>query len=318
MELLRQGRQKLLEHREKEGSAYHAQKQQEQDRYYSYVFFLNSRNKKPYRTSLYDSNGRRRTVLELILLLAITVLKKEEGLWDVTDIPTGKENDPIYAPRSWKIQNMIDSIYTARDESIDSPLQLEECLKESGAAYSRTRAALKSTTRAKEKMETLNAAVQKFRKTEGIAEQILNMRDGPDKAAIAAEYQDILDVYKTAKAVLSQYHVTSEEEIVDFENRFIKIQEDIVQLEECLEQAKEDHRRLKKLSYNIQLAQNAQYCYGPDYTPTNIRRQEERESAEAGNSRASKKDASVKQRSGPERQSVEKDPEQAQKQRTQQ
>lgn len=270
MERLREGKQKLQEEHSKiadgdEKTEREGSDQGNKDRYYTYVFFVNSRTKKPYRTSLYDNYGRRRSLLELMLLLAITVLKKEDGLWEPETVPAGKENDPLYAPRNWKIQNMIDSIYTAQEENIETPAQLDQRLKEAGAAYSRANSARKKTVHAKEKMEAINEAVTSYRKTSEIAKQILEMPEGRERRIAEFDYRDALEEYKSAKAVLCQYKISNEDEIVDFERRFEKIQEDIKDLDERLDLAKEEYRRIKKLSYNIELAQNTQYCYGPNY-----------------------------------------------------
>ena len=270
MERLREGKQKLQEEHNKttdgdEKTEREGPDQGNKDRYYTYVFFVNSRTKKPYRTSLYDNYGRRRSLLELMLLLAITVLKKEDGLWEPETVPAGKENDPLYAPRNWKIQNMIDSIYAAQEENIETPAQLDQRLKEAGAAYSRANSARKKTVRTKEKMEAINEAVKSYRKTSEITQQILEMPEGRERRIAEFDYRDALEEYKSAKAVLYQYKISNEEEIVDFERRFEKIQEDIKDLDERLDLAKEEYRRIKKLSYNIELAQNTQYCYGPNY-----------------------------------------------------
>lgn len=292
MEKLRKGKQYYLDERtsqkeEKETPDYSFTDHRKKDQYYTYIFFVNSKTKKPYRTSLYDNAGRRRTMLELILLLAITVLKNESGRWEPEFVPVGKQNDAIYAPRNWKIQNMIDSIYTAKEEEIETPAQLDQRLDEAGAAYSRANSSLKKTIRAKEKMETLNEAVTQYRKTARIAQGILDMPDGPEKDRVSNEYKDVLDRYKSAKAVLYHYQVTTEEGISDFEQRYKKIQEDIVTLEENLDFAKDEYRRLKKLSYNLELAQNAQYCYGPEYSPDRIYQQKQvLESDESRNRRA--------------------------------
>lgn len=292
MELLRNGKQKASERQEAPEQksvdfVFDFTKRREKEQYYTYIYFVNSKTKRPYRTSLYDNNGRRRSVLELMLLLAIIVLKKEEGLWEASSVPVGKENDPIYAPRNWKIQNMIDSIYTAKEEEIETPAQLDQRLKDAGAAYSRARTAHKNAVRTKQKMETLNTAVMSYRQTEALAKQILDMPEGEEKNQLQEEYKDILDRYRSAKAVLYRYKVTNEDQIVDFEQRYQKIQSDILELDERLELAKEDYRKLKKLSYNVQLAESQQYCYGPEYTYENVYQQEqERESDEARNKRA--------------------------------
>ncbi len=271
MEKLRSGKRAYFENRnnykeEREESNSNSGYQRKKSQYYTNPHYVNNRTRRPYRTSLYDKNGRRRTMLELILMLAITVLKNESGRWDALDMPAGKTNQPVYAPTDWKIQNMIDTIYIAQDEKIDTLAQLDVRLKDAGAALSRAKSAYKKTVRAKEKMETLNEAITMYRKTETLAQKILDMPDGPEKDQLSVEYKDVLASYKSAKAVLYQYQVTTEDGVKDFEQRYKKIKSDIAELEERLDSAKEEYRRLKKLSYNLELAQNAQYCYGPEYS----------------------------------------------------
>ena len=62
-----------------------------------------------------------------------------------------------------------------------------------------------------------------------------------------------------------RFEVTEESQIIDFESRYSKINEDIKTLEEHLDETKEEYTKLKKLSYNAKLAENVQYCYGPLY-----------------------------------------------------
>ena len=250
---------------------------QNKKKYYTYVLYINSRTKKPYRTSLYDQNGRRRSSLELLFLLAIIVLKKEDGLWKPSKIPPKYKNDVIYAPTNWKIQNMIDAMYTAQSEGIENMGQLERRLQDAGAAYSRAKSALGKTVRAKEKMDTLNQAVSEYRLTDELVKRINAMPDGKEKTALQEKYKDIITRYKNAKTVMYHYQVTEENQIVDFENRYIKIQEDIKTLEEKLDETKEEYRKLKKLSYNASLAENAQYCYGPNYTYEHTHKQKNNE-----------------------------------------
>lgn len=296
---LRDGKQPIIDDQkkpeeERQEDARRRQKQEEEkkekEKYYTYFYFINSRTKKRYRSSLYDDNGRRRTLLELMFLLAITVLKKEDGLWEPVITPVDAQNDPLYAPRAWKIQNMLDSIHTAREEDIETPAELDLRLKNAGSALSRARSAEKKVKHTKEKMETLNEAVLTYRKTAAIARKILEMPDGPEKEKLSEQNKDILDSYKSAKAVMYHYKVNTEEEIADFEQRYAKIQVDIQGLEERVEQAKEEYRRLKKLSYNVELAQNTQYCYGPEYSYDYSHMQEQERGSDDARNKQEEKD----------------------------
>lgn len=281
IEMLRDGKENALKEQHKArsksaGLQKQSVNQRKKDTVYFSVIFINTQTKKPYGTSLYDKNGRRRSMIELIFRLALTVLNKEDGQWDLPSTPPGKNGDPIYAPRSWRIQNMIDSIYLAQEENIETPAQLDARLNEAGSSLSRARSALKSTTRAKEKMETLRQAVAEYRKTAEISQQILDMPEGPEKEEAAAQYKAVIDRYIGAKAVLYRYQVTTEDQIIDFEKRYLQINLDIEELESHVDTAKEEYRRLSKLKHNVNLAQNTQYCYGPAYS-YDLQEQKEKE-----------------------------------------
>lgn len=269
-------------------------------RCYTCYVFINSRTKQPYKTNLYDSNGRRRSTLELLFILAITVLKQEDGLWQANPIPAGHENEVLYADTNWKIQNMVDSMYTAKAEGIETVAQLEHRLNDAGGAYSRAKSALKKTVRAKEKMDPLNQAITEYLKTKDLAEKLDAMPHGREKVELQEKHKDVIQRYKAAKAVMYRYQVTEEHQVNDFLSRYQKIQKDISELEERFDESKETYRKLKKLSYNASLAENAQYCYGPNYTYEHIYQQVELAQKEAQRNQQSpgkqRLDAQIQQR----------------------
>lgn len=237
-------------------------------RYYTCYVFVNSKTKRPYRTSLYDANGRRRSTLELLFLLAIIVLKKEDGLWN--DNPVEAKDvtvdNILRAPTSWKIQNMYDAIETSRTEGIETIAELNRRLNAVGADLSRAKSGLKKVTRAKEKMETLYRAVQEYNKTKDLAQRLLDLPDGPEKEDLQRQHKEVIQRYKEAKAVMYRFSVTEDHQVEDFLNRYSKIQEDIKELRSRKEAHSESYTMLRKLHYQAQLAANAQYCYGPNYT----------------------------------------------------
>jgi len=236
-------------------------------KYYTNPAFRNSQTGNYYRTNMFDENGQRRTLLELILLLAITILKKEDGLWVGNDLSAKYDNKALYVPTAYKIQQMIDSIYVAKEQKIETPAQLDRMLQESGASLSRARSALKKTSGAKNRMETLHNAVTQYRKTQALVEQINRMPEGPEKEAMRKKFSLVIEEYKRAKAIMYRYQVVEEPDIQEFEQKYIQIKKDIQLLEQRYAEEKETYRKLKSLSNSAALAQNAQYCYGPAYQP---------------------------------------------------
>lgn len=248
-----------------------AKKKQEEeenrrDRYSS--TFKNSRTGGYYYIDFRDEDGRCRSTLELMLLLAILVITNESDLWTRSPVPEGQINEAVFGPTDWKIQNMMDALHVAEQEGLQTPSDLDERLHEAGAAYSRARSALQRTKKSQERMAALDAAIREYEGTKEIAERLQAMSDGPEKTRLQEENQEIIDRYKKAKAVMYGYKVLESDEIIDFKQRYADIQKNLPQMQEELDKTKEDYRKLKKLQYNVSLAQNAQYCYGPDYDET--------------------------------------------------
>ena len=242
-------------------------KQEDQKKtYYTYPPFRSSHTYRPYRVRFYNEYGRQISTLEAMLTLAIVVLRKEDGRWIPSTIPPDKMNDICYAKTDWKVQNMLDCIQTVREEGINAPAEIDCRLNEVGAAYSRARAALKRNQRVKEKMEDLKLAIAEYEQLQYVAEKLRQIPDGIEKDAQLKENAEILEQYKLAKAVMYAHRVQTEAEIRDFQNRWKQTENNIKEYTERVDQMREQYRKLKKLQYHAQLAQNARYCYGPEYT----------------------------------------------------
>lgn len=225
--------------------------------------FRNSRTRKRYYVDLRDEDGRYRSTLELIFMLAIVVMKNEDGLW--SDSMDDKDYEMSFGPTDWKIQNMMDSIHIADEEGLTTAVEVDQRLDHVGAEYSRARSALQKTRRAQEKMEPLSKAMKEYEETKELAERIHALPDGPEKAKLQEQYHDVITRYKKAKGTMYSYRISSQEQMDDFKERYADIQANLPEMQQRFDELKEDYRRLKKLQYNISLAQNAQYCYGPEY-----------------------------------------------------
>ncbi len=233
---------------------------------YSNNKFKNSRTGALYQSSLYDQDGRRRSMLELIFVLALVILEKESILW----IPRGEvteeqKNEPFFARTDWKMQNIVDAIELSRKEELETPAQLDKRLNAVGAEYSRTKKAYNNTSRAAAKMETLADAIAKYKRTSKLAESILAMPPGPEKDAMLKQHDILIEEYKAAKHVMYVNGVRNEAGITDFDSRYKKITEDVEVLGTRLKESAEHYRRLKKLQYSLQLAQDPRFIYGPSY-----------------------------------------------------
>ena len=244
-------------------------RKEERQEYYSNLGFISSATKTPYKVRKWDKDGRRRSTLELIIILAIVTIQKENGKWEPSS-PSSIESQefkarPIYAKKDWKVQNMLDTIKVAREENIDNSNELDEHLNIAGKNVGKAKAELRRLTTAQNKMEALYEAIEGYKEVKDICEQINAMPYGPQKTKLQELNVNAIEDYKKYKSVMYRHNVSTIEDIQDFLERYQIIQDKLPKVEQEVEKCKEEYRRLSKLKYNLQLAQNKQYCYGPEY-----------------------------------------------------
>ncbi len=233
--------------------------------YYYNDKFKNSRTQEHYKVNKRDDDGYLYPLLNLIFILACIVLQKEDKLWKAKKIPKGKERDPIYARTDWKLQNMMDALAVAREEGLNTPADIDDRLLDIGANYSRICAALRRTESAHTSMVPVAETIEEYREAAVIYEEIQAIDDDIQRAEAEQKYAAEIEQYKKTKAVMYKMRLSSPAQIADFESRYRSVCSNLERLQEELAGAKDDYRRMKKLKNNIQLAQNAQYVYGPDY-----------------------------------------------------
>ncbi len=186
------------------------------------------------------------------------------------DGPTKIDSLHMFGPTDWKIQNIMDCLHVVTEEGLRSPGEVDAKVNEVGAEYSRARAAYQKTMRAQQKMEALDYALKEYEATKELAERIQALPDGPEKAEMQEQYQDVIDRYKNARSVMYGYKVNTLGDIDNFKERYADIQANLPDMQDEFERLKEEYRKFKKVQYHVTLANNAQYCYGPAYDPNEI------------------------------------------------
>ena len=181
----------------------------------------------------------------------------------------------MFGPPDWKTENMLASLHYATEEGLNNPVDVDNRVNEVGASYSRARADLKRSTAALEHMKPLAEAVADWRETKDLMEKILALPEGPEKEKMVTQYESELAKYKKARASMYAAKLNTNAEIADFLIRYDEIRKKMPEKEERLEKAKEEYRKIKKLQYNILLAQNEQYVYGADYSAKKVANRED-------------------------------------------
>lgn len=233
-----------------------------EDPFYSEPDKINSKTKEPYKVSRFDENGRKRGLVELILTLAKKIISTEGDTYSTKTYPV---NNPIYTRKDYKLQNMMDSISVARKENISSINQIQDKLNETGKKLSHYKLELKKNNATLNKMDTIKKAIEGYQAVRKVVEDIDKLEDGPTKEAVKEEHKEEIAEYKKNKSILYKYRCASDEQIADFNNRYEKVENNISDLENQIAVEKSEYGKYKRLQNNVELAQNKQYLYGPEY-----------------------------------------------------
>lgn len=239
-------------------------KEYEESRTYFNPKFINSRNKKPYRIGLYSATGRKRTFVELVILLAMTVIKYE-----------GNFNPGLNTSHTdSKLQAMMDAVKISREEKITSPEDIKVKLNEVGIEISKLKLQTKRNDTTLNKMEVINKALEQYEEVKDKCDAIYSMPEGEEKDKAIRDNKKIIQQYSVSKAVLYKYKVM--EDIDGFKTRYIEKLALAKELSNRLDAASEEYRRLKKLQHTLALAEDHEYVYNLE-PEKEIQREQERE-----------------------------------------
>lgn len=211
-------------------------------------------NNRPYRIGLYDRYGRRRSLIELSLLLAIKIIRERQNQY------IDKQSMP-YIRTDWKLQNMIDAVEIAKNRNVKSERELTEELNITGKSCRTLKAKIKKNDSVYNRYVTLEKTLSEYLSVKDYCEgmQSVSVSDRPEKEQ--AEFAEKLAVYKRTKAVLYQYHLVNDESIEDFKTRLDKSLKLKEQLSEEYKSASKKYSELKKLQHQLDTAHNKDYVY---------------------------------------------------------
>lgn len=220
-------------------------------RYFYNPEWIDMRRKTAYKINLYDSVGRRRSLIELMLLLAINIISSE----------TNNANSGVSVRTDYKLQGMLDAVKTARAENISTETELNEKLKFSGASYRKVKSKIHKNDTLYNQMSTLNNIIIQYLSVKDLCENIADMHEGEEKATLRTEHEKDIQLYKSTKSVLYKYNLTTNSEIEDFVERYAECSRRKKQLNTEYTIYAEQYKRLKRLQYQVDKAKDEKYLY---------------------------------------------------------
>lgn len=240
--------------------------------YYQDKTKINSKSNAPYRISLWDANGRKRTTIELVCILAMVIIKNEHPptLSNYSHRFKNKDGKYIYAQTDWKIQNMYNTMVMARDKGIADKAEIDERLDRVGKEIARKKKQLKNLTPKYNQMVNIKKIIDQYEAVKEVCEAVFSMPEGKEKEDALKEISTEIEQYNASKRYMHLKNLNTPEQIADFNKRYYSIEEHMKSVQEELAEIKEEYRELKRMEYNIAMAENNQFCYGPDYEHTEI------------------------------------------------
>lgn len=224
--------------------------------------------KKPLSIYSYDRFGRRRGVLELVLLLAIAFLKTEGLNWldPQTNYSNVFKDGVLYAKRDWKIQNLIDAIEEVNKNNILTMTELNQKLNTAGIKVATLKRKVKSLSSTLNNMTNIKEAIDDYEKIKVVNDQLLQMKPSLEKEKLSAKQKANSEKFKAASATLYKTNTMNLTERQQFLDRYNDIKNQLTLYEKELQEANENYRQLKKAAYHLQLAQNEKYTCGLTYS----------------------------------------------------
>ncbi len=201
--------------------------------------------------SLYDENGYERTTIELVFILAKTILEKQRSIPTLQKLSFRDANgNTIYVTTEWKIQNLYDSIVFCRDNNIQNYNHLNK-------EYEKTQKEI-ATLRHRE--SSLKGSIKKMQPIKELIDK---------KYALTMQENASPENLKPMVAELHKNNLHDDNDIEAFLNRYQNIKVKLDSISQNISTQWSRKRKLEKAIYNFNLAQTEMYCYDLDNSKHN-------------------------------------------------
>ncbi len=212
---------------------------------------LEKQNKNTKYISLYDENGRERTTIELIFILAKTIIEKQRSETTSPKLTFKDANgNTIYATTDWKIQNLYDSIVFCRENDIENYNHL-------GKEYEK---AQKEIATLRHREASLKGSINKMQPIKELIDK---------KQTLIVQENAAPENLKPIVAELHQHNIHDDNDIKAFLNRYQNIEVKLDSISQSISTQWSRKRKLEKAIYNFNLAQTEMYCYNLDNSKFN-------------------------------------------------
>lgn len=193
---------------------------------------VSGRKNKYYTVRMYDEHGRKRSLLELTIMLIAVIYENEKKYMEAQDPRVLSVCKARVDP---KVQGMMDCIRTAREVNVEHPRDIPARIADVGKqmnALKREKARHENSIRKHEEIISAWEVYERVRPAvEGVCE--------PEEA--------VLSEYKSAYAVLAKNQIFTAEAFAELHHRYLFERRKVGDYEKRLPQLKRQYRDLKRM-----------------------------------------------------------------------
>jgi len=219
------------------------------EKIYAHIFYTDKRLSTKYKIRKYDKYGRKRSNIELIFILAKTILSND----------TNKYSQKIKVSKDKYLQGMMDSISLANVENINTAESLKKKLAQTGAEISKLKNIINKNETAQKNMLCLDEIINNYKKIIKsnpdlfiLADDDIHIRElSPEEYTLE---KDKIEEYNNLKHQLHYYKIHNNTDIADYEKRSEKIKEDYDNYKRRKAQLSKRYADLKRIEENFKYA----------------------------------------------------------------
>ena len=240
-----------------------------------------------YKVARYDAAGNRRSNVDMLVLMAVKIIRTDKNAFEdqfgVYRFPTS----PVYAPRDWKLQAMLDTASLASEMSIREVSDIELKSTELNEKLSKVSTDIRKKKAFLGRIGSLYTAIEQWEATKEVIEA-LDKTPKDQKEQFKQEHSKEIENYNRAVGVFYKYSgryattpimvydeqagkkVVSMENIAATLDSVVRTKEEIDKLQTERKQISADISKVRRISVGLALAQNDLFVHGPKYTPEKL------------------------------------------------
>lgn len=240
-----------------------------------------------YKVTRYDAAGHRRSNVEMLILVAVKIIRVDDKLFEDQVGAMQFPYSPIYATRNWKLQKMYETSTLASEMGIKEVSDIQDRSDELSAKLAKVSTEIRKKKAFLGRIGSLHTAIQEWEATQGVMAE-LDKLPKDQKDAFKAQHEEQINTYnhamsvfykfsgRYAKTPIMVYDAKAHKKVVCVENiantldNVNTTQKELDDLQEQRKAIASDISKIRRISTGLALAQNDLFVHGPQYTPEKL------------------------------------------------